>query len=79
MTETNSLKGESKFGLFVTPDAELADALNELLEIDLPVAVLVEDVYHSLEIRPILIITLTRTGLGWTTTKIRILIRNLRF
>lgn len=51
MTETNSLKGESKFGLFVTPDAELADALNELLEIDLPVAVLVEDVYHSLEIR----------------------------
>ena len=47
----NLLKGESKFGLFVTTDAELADALNELLKIDLPVAVLVEDVYHSLKSR----------------------------
>jgi hypothetical protein len=42
---------ESKFelGLFVSPDAELADALNELLEVHLPVPILVEDLDHPLK------------------------------
>ena len=41
-------EGEPELGLLVPLDAELADALDELLEVDLAVPVLVEDVNHPL-------------------------------
>ena len=44
----DSLEGKSELRGLVPLDAELADALDELLEVDLPVPVLVEDVYHPL-------------------------------
>ena len=43
---------ESELGLFVAFDAELADALNELLEVDFTVAVSVKNFDYSLEERP---------------------------
>ena len=44
-----SPEGKFKLGLLVAADAELADALDELLEVDLPVSVGVENLYHSLQ------------------------------
>ena len=41
-------EGKFEFWLFVSSDAELTDALDELLEVDLAVAVLVKDFYHPL-------------------------------
>ena len=47
----DSPEGKFQLGLLVASDAELADALNELLEVDFAVPVRVENLYHSLQRR----------------------------